>query len=342
MKIIFFETSIEEETELKNLIKNSQGEFEAKFTANKLSAENIASAKGAEVISVFINSPIDKAIIDQLPDLKFITTRSMGFDHIDYKYGATKGIAVSNVPAYGARTVAEYTFALMLGLSRKAFLAYGQVKAKHDFDYANFEGFNLMGKTLGVIGTGRIGMNVIEIAIRGFQMKVLAYDPYPNLPKAKELGFDYVRLEQLLPQSDIVTIHVPLNDTTHHLINKTTIKMFKPGAMLINTARGEVVDTEAIMDGVNQNILAAAGLDVLEGERELKEEWMLVPGREDSKANADQIKTMLEDHMLIDMPKIAITPHIAFFTKEARKEILQITIDNILGFAANTPKNLVK
>jgi len=344
MKIAFFEVAEDEQPVLEELMQTLVAKLGAKvsYTAEKLTPQTANLAAGANVVSVFVYSEVKKDVIDALPELKFITTRSTGYDHIDTAYAKSKGIAVSSVPAYGSRTVAEYAFALMLGLSRKTFLAYHQVKEKHELDYSSFKGFNLMGKTLGIVGTGRIGLNVAEIA-KGFRMEVVAYDPFPNEAKAKELGFKYLPLEELLPASDVVTLHVPYNEETHHLINKNNIKLFKRGALLINTARGEVVETEAIMMGIKDKILAGVGVDVLEGERAFKEEWArLTSSDEKQQLHAEELKTLLETHVLIELPEVAITPHIAFFTGEAKREIMQTTIDNIEAYSNQSPINLAK
>ncbi|KKQ35393.1 MAG: D-isomer specific 2-hydroxyacid dehydrogenase NAD-binding protein [Candidatus Nomurabacteria bacterium GW2011_GWB1_37_5] len=323
MRIVFFETNKEEEKILKGLLP----EIDAVFSSEKLSLDNVSLAKDAEIMSVFINSEISKEIIDQLPLLKFISTRSTGFDHIDHIYAESKNIVVSNVPAYGSRTVAEHTFALLLEFSRKAGEANRQIKAENNFDIEimQFKGFDLFGKTIGVIGTGKIGKNVCRIA-KGFGMKILATDLYPDYVFAEELGVEYIPLTELLSASDIVTIHTPYNETTFHLINKENIKQFKKGAYLINTARGEIVETEALVSALKDGTLAGTGLDVLEGERQLKSEKNIGgPVAE-----------------LIQMPNVVVTPHIAFCTTEAIAEILKVTTENIKSFSAGTPQNLVK
>lgn len=343
MKIIFFEASENEQKHLKNHVETTPelSGAEIVFLKEKLNIKNIEMAKGAEVVSVFINSLIDKEVIDALPELKFIVTRSTGFDHIDCKHASEKGIKVANMPAYGSRTVAEYTFALILGLSRKVLDASYQVKNNRGFDISNFKGFDLFGKTIGIVGTGKIGLNVAKIA-KGFEMNVIAYDVFPNNEQAEKLGFAYMPLDEVLSKSDIVTLHVPSNKDTKHLINKDNIKKFKPGALLINTARGDVCDTEAILLGVQEKILSGVGLDVVEGEGSLKEESQFF--LEDDKINLDseQIKTLFEDHLLIGRPEVFITPHIAFFTREAQHEIVVTTIDSIAAFLKGVDKNIVK
>lgn len=323
MKAIFFEATKEEE----KILKEGLPEIETIFTSEKLTLENVAPAKEAEIVSVFVNSEINKEIIDGLPKLKYIITRSTGFDHIDHKYADSRNIKVSNVPAYGSRTVAEHAFGLILELSRKIGEANRRIKESNDFGIpiADFEGFDLYGKTIGVVGTGKIGKNSCRIA-KGFGMKVLATDLYPDNAFAEEVGMEYVPLSMLLSASDIVTIHTPYNETTHHLINKENIKEFKKGAYLINTARGEIVETEALVSALKESALAGTGLDVLEGERKLKADKKITgPAAE-----------------LVQLPNVILTPHIAFCTTEAIAEILKVTIENIKSFISGNTQNLVK
>ena len=340
MKIVFYETTAEDQESLKNLTATSPQLKDAtvEFIPQKFSSANITTAQDAQVIGVFVNSEVRQTHIDQLPNLKLIVTLSTGFDHIDWQYAQTKNIPVCSVPAYGSRTVAEFTFALMLGLSRKAMAAYRQLKDSHDFSISNFEGFNLQGKTLGIVGTGKIGQNVAKIA-KGFEMNILGFDAFPNQKAADELGFKYLPLEELLAQSDIVTLHVPYNKDTHHLINQQNISKFKPGALLINTSRGEVAQTEAILEGIKNNILAGVGIDVIEGERQLIDEWAILSP---DSGNEERLKMLLEDRVLIDQPQVIYTPHIAFFTKEAKHEIMKVTVENITGFLQGSPQNTVK
>jgi D-lactate dehydrogenase len=192
-------------------------------------------------------------------------------------------------------------------------------------------GFELYGKTLGIVGTGRIGLKVAEIA-KGFGMRILAYDTVPNAPQAQAIGFSYVSLDELLSRSDIVTLHVPYNTETHYLINKDNIGKFKPGALLVNTARGEICDTEALLFGIQEKILAGVALDVVEGERDLKEESQFFVERDTMALDPERIKRLLEDHILMGRPEVFITPHIAFFTAEAEHEIILTSIANIVSF----------
>ncbi len=339
MKIIFYEKTTEDEAGLRELISGNDAlkGAEVEFVSGKIDESNIALAHNADVLGVFVNSEVRQAQIDQLPNLKLIVTLSTGFDHIDIGYAKSKNITVCNVPGYGSRTVAEFTFALMLGLTRKAFAAYRQVKDNHDFSIANFEGFNLQGKTLGIVGTGRIGQNVAKIA-KGFEMNLLAFDAFPNETAAAEIGFKYVSLDELLSSSDIVTLHVPYNKDTHHLINSTNIVKFKKGSILINTSRGEVAETDALLHGLDQEILSGLGIDVIEGERALIDEWKILAG---GKETPEQQRILAEDNALINHPKVVYTPHIAFYTKEAKREILQTTVSNIEGFVGGKSQNVI-
>jgi D-lactate dehydrogenase len=342
MKIIFFEASENEEKHLRGHVEKTVelSDTEIIFSREKLNIKNVGLANGAEIVSVFINSALDKEVIDALPDLKLIVTRSTGFDHIDHKYATEKGIKVANMPAYGSRTVAEYTFALILGLSRKVLDASYQVKIGHGFDISEFRGFDLYGKTIGIVGTGKIGQNVAKIA-KGFEMNIVAYDKFPNQELAGKIGFSYLSLDELLQKSDIITLHVPSNPETKHLINKENVKKIKPGAILINTARGDVCDTEAILWAISEKILSGVGLDVLEGERSLKEESQLFLEQDTIDLDSNQIKTLLEDHLLIGRPEVFVTPHIAFFTREAQHEIVVTAVENIVAFLKGQDKNLV-
>lgn len=335
MKIVFFEVPKKEQS----FFSQSFAEAEVFFFEEKLNENNVEKAKDVEVVSVFINSIVSKDIIDLLPNLKFITTRSTGFEHIDLEYCALKGIKVSNVPSYGSHTVAEFAFSLILNLSRNVINANNHLRGSMDFNfYSSLQGFDLEGKTLGVIGTGRIGKNVVKIA-RGFEMNVVAYDLHPDLAFAKENNFAYKSLLEVLEESDIVTIHAPYTKENYHLIKRENISKMKKGVFVINTARGALIDTEALIWGINEGIIAGAGLDVLEGERDLKIEKEIVAS---SKSEKIDYKMIVEDQVLIDMPQVIVTPHIAFYSREAEKEIIKTTIQNIKEFFDDKPQNLVK
>jgi len=303
-----------------------------------LNLENVAKFKDYEIISCFINSQFSKEILDQLPKLKIIATRSTGFDHLDLNVCKAKGVLVANVPGYGSHTVAEYTFGLLICLVRKIYDAYHRVRETGNFDLTGLKGRELFNKTLGVIGTGRIGINVIKIA-NGFGMKVIAYDKYPNDELEQQLDFEYVSFEELLKQADIITLHVPYNTETHHLLNKNNISLIKTGAYVINTSRGGVIETEALYQALKSGQIAGAALDVLEEEEGVKEEQeLLVKGKI---AESEKLKTILLNHIFIDLDNVIVSPHNAFNTEEALESIVAMTIDNIDDYLKGKPINLV-
>lgn len=308
-----------------------------KFHEGPFSAHSELTDPDATVLCTFVESPVTEADMARFPALKLIATRSTGYDHIDLKAAKARGIAVATVPFYGENTVAEFTFALLLALSRRIIDADELVRETGTFSQKNLRGFDLAGKTIGVIGTGHIGAHVVRMA-NGFGMKVVCFDAYPNAELSSSLNFPYVSLEEVLAASDILTLHVPYNEHTHHLINRQNIVAMKKGAYLINTSRGAVVETEALIEALKSGILAGAGLDVLEEEGDLNDEMALLSAPHPSEA---ALKTALENHYLIDHPRVIVTPHVAFNTTEAVKRILDTTAENIKSFAAGSPANIV-
>ena len=240
------------------------------------------------------------------------------------------------MPSYGEHTVAEFTFALLLALSRRVIDADERVR-EGTFSPTGLRGFDLAEKTLGVIGCGHIGTHVIRMG-NGFGMRVIGFDAHPHADLAETLGFTYLPLAELLASSDIVTVHVPYNEHTHHLLNRENLGTLKKGAYLINTARGGVVETDALVEALQNGVLAGAGLDVLEEEGDLGDEAVLLAAPH---PNAKELKITLENHYLISHPRVIVTPHLAFNTKEAVERILNTTIENIKGFEAGTPTNIV-
>lgn len=296
------------------------------------------TAESIDALCVFVDTTVDKEVIERFPKLSAIITRSTGFDHIDTAHANERGIAVSNVPRYGSQTVAEYAFALMFALSRNAFHAYTDMLRRTIItDLERYEGFDLSKKVLGVVGTGAIGAHVCKIA-GGLDMEVRAFDKYPNEKIAALPHVSYVDLPELLRTSDIVTLHVPSNPETHHLMDAKMLALMKESAYLINTARGEVIDTPALVRALRTKKLAGAALDVLEGERELHDEAELLDGED---RDAQRWRVLVADYMLVDMPNVIVTPHIAFNTREAKREILDTTIANIRACASGEPQNRV-
>ncbi len=289
--------------------------------------QELTRISDVDVLSIFIYSQITKQILDMLPRLKLIITRSTGYDHIDMAECKRRGIHVCNVPAYGAETVAEFTFALMLALSRK--VAHAVERTKHDdFTIERLMGFDLKGKTLGVLGTGAIGVRVAEIGC-AFGMNVIAYDIKKKWSEAKRIGFSYVSLNEFLEHADIISIHLPLTPQTHHIVNEKYFKKMKRGALLINTSRGAIIDTKHLVQALHKKWLGGAALDVLEGEGLIKEEHQI---RKDHHFNTHDWHTLRENHRLLKEHNVIITPHIAFYSRESLVEILTQTASYITQF----------
>lgn len=290
----------------------------------------------AEVLSVFAFSQAKREVLEKFPNVKYITTRSTGFDHIDLEYCSEKGIKVSNVPTYGMHSVAEHTFALILAISQQIVPSVERTR-EGDFTLDGLRGFELFGKTLGVVGTGNIGKVVAQMGL-GLGMKVIAYNRSED-EELKEKGVEYMDLDALLGKSDVVTLHLPYNKETHHVINSENISNFKKGAILINNARGGLVETQAILDGLKNEYISFAGLDVLEEECGIREEGELLSTKF---LESCDLKTQLLDHMLLNRRDVLITPHNAFNSNEAVAEIMHTTADNIKSYLSGSPQNLVE
>ena len=308
---------------------------EVRFSAESLTAET--ADPDAEVISVFITSTVSSALLEKLPNLKLIACRSTGFNNIDLQVASERGVTVVNVPSYGEHTVAEYTFGLLLALTRRIIEARAAFLAG-TADHEELRGIDLNGKTLGLIGTGHIGRNVAAIA-SGFGMTVKAYDAYPNADWAKEAGIVYADLDDVFSTSDVVTLHIPYYDAVHHLVDETKLKLMKPTAILINTARGELVDTEALIAALDAGQLYGAALDVFEGESLIDIHNELRILRQSGK------KALLEQGLALDvlrkLPNALVTNHNAFNTTEALGRINQISAENIIKFLDGQTQNSV-
>lgn len=319
-KILFFELEPWEKEYISKRLKGNK----LIFLNKELSKNAVQKYNDCDILVLFVHSQVDKVILKAFKQLKLIATMSTGYDHIDTATCKAMNIGVCNVPYYGENTVAEYAFALLLSLSRKIHETYDRTRTGN-FSIKGLRGFDLKGKTLGVIGAGHIGQHVITMA-KGFEMDVVAYSRTPDQKLAKKMGFKFVTLSTLLKKSNVITLHVPYNKDTHHIINKQRVKMMKKGAVLINTSRGAVVDTEALLYGLKNNIISGAGLDVLEAESFMNDEKKLLKTRH---IDSSQLRAMLENHMLMQEHNVIITPHNAFNTTEAIQRILATTIDNI-------------
>lgn len=333
-QILFFDSdSILEDLIASQPIPNSEIIFFPE-SLNVISKAEIRPYLSAEVISCFTHSEmLDNKKLDLFPQLKLIATRSTGFNHIDLNYCRKRKIAVVNVPAYGASTVAEFAFGLLIALSRKMIRAKNDM-AQNMIDNRYYMGFDLSGKTIGIIGTGSIGRHMIQIA-KGFDMKIIAYDPYPN-PKLKDF---YVKnLEDIYAQSDIISLHIPSTKKNRHLIDKKAFQKMKKGVILINTARGDLIDTQALYEALKNGIVGGAGLDVLENEDFLlHDDIALTPHAQ----NTDFLLDSAMNLKLLQFKNVIVTPHIAFNSIDAINRINIITVQNITAFLGGKTMNNV-
>lgn len=300
---------------------------------NPIQSYDVAVYRDAEVVSVEVSSHVSADMLTQLPRLKHIATRSTGFDHIDLVQAEAQGIIVTNVPDYGSHTVAEFGWALLLELLRRPALADQALReGDYDgFDFTRLRGIDVYNKTIGVVGTGKIGRVFAEIA-RGFGATVLLSDVHPDPKFAKQIGANYVDFDELLRQSDIVSLHVPLLPATRHMINTEALAKFKLGAYLINVSRGAIIDTNALLAALDDGRLGGVALDVLEQEST----FVALRNHTDIVPKDSEIYQKLINH-----PQVMVTPHVAFYTIEAERRIWQTTIENIQAIASGTIQNTV-
>ena len=332
MKVVVFESEPREAPVFERL----RPAHDLGLVAEPLEAANVERHADAEAISTFIYSKVSREVLERLPALRLIATRSTGYDHIDLAYCAERGIAVANVPSYGENTVAEHVFALLLALSHRLIEAVNRARSG-EFSPAGLEGFDLEGKTLGVIGTGSIGRHVIRIA-KGFGMEVVGFDIQPDRQLASGTGFRYAGLDELLAVSDIVTLHVPATPGNENMIGAAQFARMKDGVVLINTARGSLIDARALIQALRSGKVAGAGLDVLPDEPLIREEAELICS---IFCDRHDLRNLVADHILLHMPNVVVTPHSAFNTREAVGRIVETTVANIEAFAAGRPQNLV-
>jgi D-lactate dehydrogenase len=274
-----------------------------------------------DAVAVFVSSEVSEEVLDEL-DVEVVACRSTGFDHVDLEKAENEGIKVCNVPEYGDTTVAEHTFGLILSLSRRIHEAVEKV-GSGQFNHRGLKGFDLEGKTLGVVGTGSIGQEVIKIA-KGFNMEIIASDPYPDKEIEAEMPFMYVSQEDLLKKSDIITLHCPLTKDNRHMLSGEEFNQMNE-TVLINTARGELIDTEALINALENGNVSRAGLDVLEDECIIEEDIEML-GKIEERCDP---KKILEDHILMEREDVIITPHNAFNSREALQRIADTTLENL-------------
>ena len=312
MKIAFFDTKSYDQEVFEPKLKANKMRY--KFYDTRLDEDDVVLAKGFDTVCVFVNDVVNKTVIDQLAEfgIQIIALRCAGFNNVDYKYAEQKGITVVRVPAYSPYAVAEHAMALLMTSTRKIHKSYIRTR-DFNFSLQGLTGFDLYRKTVGVIGTGKIGRVFIDIC-KGFGMKVIAYDKYPSdIP-----GVEYKPLDTVYKEADIISFHCPLTDDTQHMFNFGTLGKIKPGVVIINTSRGALIDAEALLEGIKTKKIGAACLDVYEEESGYFYE--------------DLSGSIIDDDTLsrlISMPNVIVTSHQAFLTREALENIATTTVDNI-------------
>ncbi|UVM20737.1 2-hydroxyacid dehydrogenase [Pseudomonas wadenswilerensis] len=328
MRVLFFSSQAYDQDSFTNA--TAVPGLELHFQPARLTADTAALAAGHEVVCAFINDDLGAGVLERLAaaGTRLIALRSAGYNHVDLAAAKRLGLAVVRVPAYSPHAVAEHAVALILALNRRLHRAYNRTR-EGDFTLHGLTGFDLHGKTVGVVGTGQIGAAFARI-MAGFGCQLLAYDPYPN-PELLALGARYLSLPELLRQAQVISLHCPLTDDTRHLINAQSLADLQPGAMLINTGRGALVDTPALIEALKSGQLGYLGLDVYEEEAQLFFE--------------DRSDLPLQDDVLarlLTFPNVIVTAHQAFLTREALAAIAATTLDNITRWAAGNPQNLVE
>ncbi|MDA1041235.1 MAG: 2-hydroxyacid dehydrogenase [Planctomycetota bacterium] len=302
------------------------GQVDWVFHEFRLSADTAATARGATAVCGFVNDRIDRGCLETLADvgIRHVALRCAGFNNVALDVARELGIAVTRVPAYSPHAVAEHTVALVLTLNRRIHRAWNRVR-ELNFSLTGLVGFDLHGKTCGIVGTGRIGRVTAEI-FRGFGMRVVAHDPFPMIDWAASHGVEYMPLADLLATSDIVSLHLPLTPQTHHLLNAESVRQLKPGAMLVNTSRGKLIDTTAVIDALKQGRLGGLAIDVYE-----EEEGVFFEDLSGQVLQDDELSRLLT------FPNVLITAHQAFLTREALGEIARVTVENAVRQSRGEP-----
>ncbi|MFN4122777.1 MAG: 2-hydroxyacid dehydrogenase [Flavobacteriales bacterium] len=324
MKTLFFSAKPFEINALKKIAPDID-KF-AKFTSDALQLDNASSAAGYDAVSVFSNDNLRAEVLHALHQVgvKYISLRSAGYDHVDINKAKAIGMKVANVPNYSPYAIAEHSIMLIMALNRRLLRAQ-QLIAKNNWELDELIGFDMHGKTAGIIGTGHIGAIAARI-LHGFGCKLLAFDPYPDTKLAQEIGLQYVDKEALYKQSDIISLYCPLNEHTHYMIDKETIAKMKPGVMLINTARGAIVNTADLIDALETGQVGYFGADVYE-----REKGLFFYNHSTEKLKDQTLQTLL------DHDRVIITGHQAFLTHTALKNIAETTLHNLHAMRNNLP-----
>ncbi len=334
VNLVFFDLDAHEQNVVHEAFARESG-YDIDLHSDPLTVENASLARDADAIGIFVTSHVTREILDRLPNLKMIAAMSTGFDQIDVDACRERKIAVCNVPSYGESTVAEFAFGLILALARKFRPTFGRT-ARGDFSRTGLMGMDLSGKTLGLIGTGHIGSHLARLA-HAAGMNIVAYDPHPKPDLARDYAVRYIDLDDLLRRADVISLHVPYTEATHHLVNAERLRLVKKTAFLINTSRGGVVDTRAVAAALSEGRLGGVALDTFEGEEVwIKEEYAGV-----GEPAAAELQEALESFAILHSDRAILSPHNAFNTREALDRILATSIENIRAFFAGSPQNVV-
>lgn len=322
MKIAFYDTKPYDKIWFEPMME--QYGFDVKFFEHKLNADTAVLSKGYDAVCIFVNDTADSEVLDILNKngIKLIALRCAGYNNVDFK--SLSGIKVVRVPAYSPSAVAEFAAALLLSVNRKTHKAYIRTR-DFNFNINGLLGFDLAGKTAGIIGTGKIGQMFIDIC-KGFRMKVIAYDLYPN----EKLDIEYVSLDELFEKSNIISLHCPLTKDTYHIINKESIAKMQDNVFIVNTSRGALIDTTALIDGLKSKKIGGAGLDVYEEESDV-----FFEDKSNEIINDDELM------LLLSFPNVVMSSHQGFFTREAMQQIAMVTMENIANFEQGNITNEV-
>ena len=331
-KLAFFEVT--QDWEKKSIHEKFLHE-EIYISDKSIQESNFEEFADADVVSTFIYSDCHKETLDKLPNLKLLITRSTGFDHLCLDTCRERSIIACNVPHYGENTVAEFTFAHLLNISRKLKASVDRVRSG-SFSFDGLRGFDLAKRTVGVVGFGNIGQKFAKMC-KGFEMEVLAFDVFADKmqERAEEIGVTFVDLDTIYAKCDVISIHLPLLESTKYMINDESIDKMKDGVVLLNTSRGELVRSSSLLDAINSGKVYAAGLDVLEGEALVKDEIELLANGD---LTVEQKDIILRDHILVNHPRVFVTPHNAFNTQDALMRIMDTSLYNINQFLVDEVK----
>lgn len=318
MRIAVFDTKPYDRRALERA--NQDHRHDLSFFEPRLTPDTVSLAEGFEAVCLFVQDRVDREVVERLAEegLRLLLLRSAGFDHVDLEAAQEHGVTVARVPAYSPHAVAEHALALILTLNRKLHRAYNRVR-EWNLSLEGLMGFDMPTRTVGVIGTGKIGTTFCRL-LTGFGCRIVAYDPYPN-DEVREMGVEYLELDELWPAADVLSLHTPLTPDTHHLVDAEALEKMKDGVMIINTSRGAIVDTEAVVEGLKSQKVGSLGLDVYEEEGDLFFE--------------DLSETVIQDDVfarLLTFPNVLITSHQGFFTREALDAIARTTLGNATAF----------